>query len=71
MARLTIDVPDPLVPRFRAIVPPPMTPEEAVVRLIKLAILDFESKAFANTEGQSLDTRVRANRAALVAELGL
>ena len=70
MARLTIDVPDPLVPRFRAILVN-LTPEEAVVRLIKLAILDFESKAFANTEGQSLDTRVRANRAALVAELGL
>lgn len=71
MARLTIDVADDLVPRFRAIAPAEMTAEQAIVKLIKIAILEAEAKGFANTEGQTLDARVRAKRAALIAELGL
>lgn len=71
MARLTVDIPDPLVPRFRAILPPGLTPEEAVVKLIRLAIRDFEQRGFANTKGQELEAVVRQHLADLNAELGL
>lgn len=71
MPRISVDVPDALVPRFRAILPPELTPEQAILKLIKLAILDTEAKAFANAQGQALETSVRAKRAALTAELEL
>lgn len=71
MPRITVDVPDALVPRFRAILPPELTPEEAILKLIKLAILDTEAKAFAQNAGQQLDQSVRAKRQALQAELNL
>jgi hypothetical protein len=71
MPRITVNVPDELVPRFRAILPPELTPEEAILKLIKLAILDTEAKAFAQSAGQQLDQSVRAKRQALQAELNL
>lgn len=71
MARITLDVPDDLVPRFRAILPEEMTAEDAILKLIKLAILDTEERTFSVIEGKSLDQRTRAKRAALSAELGL
>lgn len=71
MARLTVDIPDPLVPRFRAILPQGLTPEEAIIRLVRMAIRDYEQRGFANTKGQELDALVRQHLADLNAELGL
>jgi hypothetical protein len=48
-----------------------MTAEAAILKLIKLAILDTEERTFSVIEGKSLDQRTRAKRAALTAELEL
>lgn len=71
MPKFTVEIPGELVPRFKAILPPDHTPEQAIVKLVKLAILDTEAKAFATAAGQTLDQTVRARRAELVKELEL
>jgi len=64
-------IPADLVARFRTVVPPQMTSEDALERLIREAILNTEARNFANVAGQQLDQAVRAKRVQLAAELGL
>ena len=71
MARITIDIPDDLVPRFRAVAPESMTAEAALVRLVKIAIMEAEARAFANQVSQAAGTQAKAKRDALIEELGL
>lgn len=62
---------DRLVPRFRALLPPGMTPEQALDKLVRQAIFNGEQQVYENAEGQSLDARKRAHRADLAGDLGL
>lgn len=66
-----MEIPQPLVDRFKALVPQGMAPEEALVRVMKIAILNGEIQMYDNTEGAAKDQRVRDRRAQLLTELGL
>ncbi len=66
-----VEIPATLVPRFVALVPQGMTPEEALVRLVKIAILNGEHQLFSNTEDAAYRARAAAKRTELAAELGL
>lgn len=71
MARIAVDVPDELVPRFKALLPPELNAEQAILRLIKLAILNAEAQAFTTQVSQAADQQARARRVELQQELGL
>lgn len=66
-----VEIPAAIVPRFRALVPQGMSAEDALVRLVKIAILNGEIQTFDNAEGQAKQQRVAEKRQALVTELGL